>query len=441
MAPVPARNRSSIILKIINSKRKRRKEQQHILFLLRQHQRMLKVMIIAGLILLARQQINTADRFRSCRRLLRNHGWWDNVWSSYSNKRLKNCFRVSRQTFLYLLEHLRNDLEKVSLTEDPIPPECRLAICLFRLGRGDYYHTISELTGLGTATVCNITLEVSKAIVKELWDKTVVKHFPKTQQDFEDKMALMDEEWQFPYAFGAVDGCHLPIKCPPGGSEAAKEYHNFKSFYSMVLMAIVDPKKRFIWGSVGFPGNSHDSTIFKSTKIYSEIVEDGIIPSIAQKESNTNVYPMILGDGAFPFRPWLMKPFSNAKLSQSERYFNYRLSRARMVVEGAFGLLKGRWRILYRKCESKKDSVKWFALACIVLHNICFDHNDVAQRNWDLSNDCQTNGRRPHQLVRDILQMSQCRNIPDNSHQAGKIRNALKTKFWHERMGRSPVQH
>ena len=166
MAPVSTRSRRSIILKIIDSKRKRRKEQQRILFLLCQQQRILKVMIIAGLFLLARQQVNTVDRFRSCRRLLRNHGWWDNVWSSYSNKWFKNCFSVSRQTFLYLLEHLRNDLEKVSLTEDRIPPECRLAICLFRLGRGDYYHTISELTGLGTATVCNITLEVSKAIVK-----------------------------------------------------------------------------------------------------------------------------------------------------------------------------------------------------------------------------------------------------------------------------------
>jgi len=129
----------------------------------------------------------------------------------------------------------------------------------------------------------------------------------------------MDEEWQFPYAFGAVDGCHLPIKCPPGGSKAAKEYHNFKNFYSVVLMAIVDPKKRFVWGSVGFPGNSHDSTIFKSTKVYNKIIEDGVIPAMAQKENNINVYPMILGDGAFPFRPWLMKPFSNAKLTQPER--------------------------------------------------------------------------------------------------------------------------
>ena len=28
----------------------------------------------------------------------------------------------------------------------------------------------------------------------------------------------------------AVDGCHIPIKCPPGGPGASKEYHNFKNF-------------------------------------------------------------------------------------------------------------------------------------------------------------------------------------------------------------------
>ena len=111
---------------------------------------------------------------------------------------------------------MRTDLEKNSLTEDSIQPECKLATCLFRLGRGDYYHTISELTRLSTATVCNITLEFSQTIVKRLWDKAVAIHFPKTKIEFEEKMAFMDEEWQFPYAIGVIDGCHLPMKCSPG---------------------------------------------------------------------------------------------------------------------------------------------------------------------------------------------------------------------------------
>ena len=57
----------------------------------------------------------------------------------------------------------------------------------------------------------------------------------------------MEQLWQFSYAFAAIDGCHLPIKCPPGGRESNKEYDNFKEFYSIVLMALVDAKYRFIW--------------------------------------------------------------------------------------------------------------------------------------------------------------------------------------------------
>ena len=69
-------------------------------------------------------------------------------------------------------------------------------------------------------------------------------------------MTSFEELWQFPCCFAAVDGCHLPIKCPRGGLESAKEYYNFKNFYSVVIMAMVDAKKRFIWDSSGLPDNS-----------------------------------------------------------------------------------------------------------------------------------------------------------------------------------------
>ena len=55
----------------------------------------------------------------------------------------------------------------------------------------------------------------------------------------------MDSEWQFSFAFYAIDGSHLPMKCPLGGPEAMKQYHEFKNFYSIILLALVDPKYRF----------------------------------------------------------------------------------------------------------------------------------------------------------------------------------------------------
>ena len=51
---------------------------------------------------------------------------------------------------------------------------------------------------------------------------------------------------------------------------------------------------------------------------------------------------MVLGDSAFPFRVWLMKPHGNDILTIKESYFNYRLSRARMVTERAYGQQKSR---------------------------------------------------------------------------------------------------
>ena len=84
---------------------------------------------------------------RSRRRLTRNGGWWHLVWTSYSDKRFKQTFRVSRGTFQYILFQIRADILKEVMTEEPVSPECRLAIFLYRLGRADYLSTIAEMTG------------------------------------------------------------------------------------------------------------------------------------------------------------------------------------------------------------------------------------------------------------------------------------------------------
>ena len=224
------------------------------------------------------------------RRLQRNGGWWNLVWNTYSEERFKRTFRVTRDTFKYILSKIFNNLQKKTVTEDPVTPECRLGVCLYRLARGDYYYTLAELTGLRESTICVITIEVCQAIVETLWEDEVSVYFPKSIEEYRQAMELMDQEWQFPFAFGAVDGCHISIRCPPGGAESAKEFHNFKNFYSVILMAIVDAEYHITWASCGYPGNSHDSYIFQSTDIY-HILNSGNNPSIARVESDTSILP------------------------------------------------------------------------------------------------------------------------------------------------------
>ncbi|CAB3995080.1 Hypothetical predicted protein [Paramuricea clavata] len=285
------------------------------------------------------------------------------------------------------IQQIRHVLQRKAVVEEPVEPAFRLAICLYRLGRGTYYHTISELCGLGLSTVATITREVSEAIVEVLWDESVNKYMPNSEDTFHNKILDMEEMWQFPCCWAAIDGCHIPLKCPPGGMEACKEYNNFKNFYSIVLMALVDSHYRFIWGSCGYPGNSHDSIIFQSTELWSNIKDGDGLPSMGKKVGMQTVPPLIVGDSAFPLAQWLMKPYTNAALSPKQRYFNYHLSRVRMVTEGAYGQLKGRWRVLLRKCESTSTNVRTFALACMVLHNICLTLGDTMPKKLDLTVD------------------------------------------------------
>ena len=156
--------------------------------------------------------------------------------------------------FGYILSKIETRLLRQTMTEDPISPEIRLAMCLHRLARGDYFYTISELFGCGHSAACVVVNEVTQAIVEVLWEEHVSKHFTKNEQQLKEKMLDKEELGQFPCCWAAMDGCHIPLKCPDGGLAACKEYHNFRNFYSIVLMGLVNVKYRFIWGSWNFSG-------------------------------------------------------------------------------------------------------------------------------------------------------------------------------------------
>ena len=190
----------------------------------------------------------------------------------YSDERFKKTFRVSKETFKFILNRICEDLERNTINEYPISPECRLGICLYRLSRGD----IAEMAGLGISTVQSIVTRVCYIIVEKLW------------QEHERYNVAVSFCW------AAVDGCHILIKCPPGGAEARKEYYNFKHFYSIVLMALVDSKYNFASGSCGFPGNSHDAVILQSTNIWVELKGQGFIPNIGRKMGDVTVPHLLL---------------------------------------------------------------------------------------------------------------------------------------------------
>jgi len=100
-------------------------------------------------------------------------------------------------------------------------------------------------------------------------------------------------------------------------------------------------------------------------------VSGTLLPNWRESVGGKEVPLVILGDPAYPLLPWLIKAFlDNGKLSRQQRAFNYRLSRARVIVEHAYGRLKGRWRCLLKQLDISVCDVPELVAACCVFHNV-----------------------------------------------------------------------
>ena len=91
-----------------------------------------------------------------------------------------------------------------------------------------------------------------------------------------------------------------------------------------------------------------------------------------------------IGESAFPRFSWLIKCCNENTRDPQQRYFNKMLCSARVVSENTYGMLKGRWRFLYKKTEAQPENLRYIIMACIALHNLCIAENDPCKPRWQL---------------------------------------------------------
>ena len=127
------------VRKLMNeSKRKRQLAEKRSRQAKELRRRRIQVALLAVLLLTTARKL-TMGRIKTtktCRRLPRYRGWWDVVCSTYSHARFKRTFCVSRATFAFIPSKICHRLVRETICEEPISPECRLGICLYRLGQG-----------------------------------------------------------------------------------------------------------------------------------------------------------------------------------------------------------------------------------------------------------------------------------------------------------------
>lgn len=203
---------------------------------------------------------------------------------------------------------------------------------------------------------------------------------PDTSDEWKLVAENFAQRWDFPHCLGAIDGKHVVMKAP---WNTGSLYYNYKGTFSTVLMALVDANYKFIAIDVGAYGRNSDGGIFANSNLGKAIASNSLnFPTDACLPGADQLGPVpyaIIGDEAFPLQEHLLRPFPGKGCQQNKQIYNYRLSRARRIVENAFGILAARWRVYHTKLNVRPEWVNEIIKATCVLHNFLQSQSTPAQ--------------------------------------------------------------
>jgi hypothetical protein len=266
--------------------------------------------------------------------------------------------RVPLEVVNYLVEKLSPLLKHPTRRNKPLEPQEQIEVFLQFLGNNAFYHLLRDARGPSSHTVFRVVHRVSEA-VNTLQDDII--RWP------EDCSRLASDFLKlggFPRCAGCLDGTHVMIS-PPSKDEIS--FLNRHHQHSINALAVAGPDLKIYYLNANFPGRCHDSNVLRSSSLWRSFEDAGNRPFEGA---------VLLGDSAYPLRPWLMTPFPGDPDGAKGRY-NKAHIQTRNVVERAFGVMKNRFFALktgLRLKDPKKCSN--IIISAVILHNLCIKFGD-----------------------------------------------------------------
>jgi len=275
---------------------------------------------------------------------------------------------MSPERFDHLLSLIDPAITKQETNfREPISPAERLCLTIRYLATGESQQSLSFSFRIGRSTVSCIVRETCEALYTAL--APIYMKPPSSAEEWLEIAKGFEETWNLPHVVGAIDGKHIRVRCPSGSGTL---YHNYKGFFSIVLLAVCDANYCFSMVDIGQYGSNNDSGVLLRSEINKRFENESLnLPEPSTLEGcRFDPLPFyMVGDEIFPLKTWLMRPFPGKDIEESQSVYNFRHSRARRTIENAFGIMTSRWRILNTPINASTENIEKYILAIIVLHN------------------------------------------------------------------------
>ncbi|KAJ3591355.1 hypothetical protein NHX12_009300 [Muraenolepis orangiensis] len=299
--------------------------------------------------------------------------WWETTVPGFTDCQWLQHFRVSRATFSFLCNALRQRLKRQDTRYrlPCIPLGKRVALALYKLAHPDGCKAASELFGVGLASAGRCMWQFCSVVVEVLGPQLATWPVPGDLPELAEHF----------YQVHGVPGCvgvigHVPVPVArPLRHRARCEGRGLM----VSLQVVVDAEGCFWSAEVGHPEQAGDGSggaawacqDFPARMQHLLGAEGGI--------------RLLAHDQTLPQQAWLLRPHRTnglARLTEDQELFNARVQAAQWAAGLALARLTGRWRCLARRPDCSAEAVPDMARACCVLHNLCERNADTFLPEW-----------------------------------------------------------
>ncbi|XP_045494080.1 putative nuclease HARBI1 [Colias croceus] len=274
-----------------------------------------------------------------------------NFMASLTDAEFTFRFRMNKASVESVFNEIMPYIKVKSRRNNGIPPLHQLLLALRFYALGTMLNSVADFAGVSLSSACRIVADISAAIAR-LYNKYIFLHSRTTDKFYNIA--------QFPRVCGAIDCTHVHIQSPC--STIGEEYRNRKGYFSINVQAVCDADLKLMNVVARWPGSAHDATIFNQSVLKAQC-EDGILGN-----------RWLLGDSAYPNRPYLLTPLLNPATAQEINY-NEAQIKTRNTIERTFGVWKRRFPVISLTMRLSLYNIQTVIIATAVLHNICRNYN------------------------------------------------------------------